>query len=68
MLPSVLPKLDTDLAARMFPAVWKPLFLRVISLDGIPFPGWSSLPTSFVSFFVLLYFFLPVFEANDLLY
>ena len=67
MLSSVLPRLTTDLAARMFPGVWKPLFLRVSSREGIPFPGQSSLPTSFVSFFVLLYFFLPVFEANDLL-
>ena len=67
MLPSVLPKLATDSAERMFSGVWKPLFLRVSSWDGIPFPGRSSLPTSFVSFFVLLYFFLPVFEANDLL-
>ena len=66
MLPSVLPKLATDSAVRMFPGVWKPLFLRVSSQDGIPFPGRSSLPTSFVSFFIL-YFFLPVFEANDLL-
>ena len=30
MLPSVLPKLATDLAARMFPGVWKPLFLSFI--------------------------------------
>ena len=66
LLPSVLPKLATDSAVRMFPGVWKPLFLRVSSQDGIPFPGRSSLPTSFVSFFIL-YFFLPVFEANDLL-
>ena len=66
-LPSVLPKLTTDSAVRMFPSVWEPLFLRVSSRDGIPFPEQSSLPTSFVSFFVLLYFFLPVFEANDLL-
>ena len=56
MLPSVLPKLATDSAARMFPGVWKPLFLRVSSWDGIPFPGWSSLPTSFVSFFILYIF------------
>ena len=34
----------------------------------IPFLGQSSLPTSFVSFFHLLYFFLPVFEDNDLLF
>ena len=68
MLPSVLPKLVTDSAVRLFPGVWKLLFLRVSSRDGIPFPGRRSLPTSFVSFFVLLYFFLPVFEANDLLF
>ena len=56
MLPSVLPKLATDSAARMFPDVWKPLFLRVSSQDGIPFPGRSSLPTSFVSFFIFCIF------------
>ena len=28
------------------------LFLRLPSRDGTPFLGWSSLPTSFVSFFV----------------
>ena len=57
MLPSVLSKLATDSAARMFPGVWKPLFLkRVSSQDGIPFPGRSSLPTSFVSFFVFYIF------------
>ena len=67
MLPSVLPKLTTDSAARIFPGVWKPHFLGVSSRDRIPFSGWSSLLTSFVSFFVLLYFFLPVFEATDLL-
>ena len=58
MLPSVLPRLTTDSAVRVFPGVWKLL---------CPFLGWSSLPTSFVSFFILLYFFLPVVEANDLL-
>ena len=68
MLPSVLPRLATDSAGRVFPGVWKPLFLRFPSWDGIPYPGWSSLPTSFVSFFCLLYFFLPVFEDNDLLF
>ena len=57
MLPSVLPKLATDSAARMFPGVWKPLFLRVSSQDRIPFPGRSSLPTSFVSLFVFYIFF-----------
>ena len=33
-----------------------------------PFLGWSSVPTSFVSFFCLLYFFLPPFEDNGLLF
>ena len=68
MLPSVLPRLATDSAGRVFPGVWKPLFLKFPSQDGLPFLGWSSLPTSFVSFFRLLYFFLPVFEDNDLLF
>ena len=56
MLPFVLPKLATDSAVRMFPGIWKPLFLRVSSRDGIPFLGRSSLPTSFVSFFVFYIF------------
>ena len=68
MLPSVLPRLTTDSAGTVFPGVWKPLFLRFPSRDRLPFPGQSSLPTSFVSFFRLLYFFLPVFEDNDLLF
>ena len=50
MLPSVLPRLTTDLAVRVFPGVWKPLFLRLPSRDG------RSLPTSFVSFFVFYIF------------
>ena len=45
MLPSVLPRLATDSAGRVFPGVWKR-----------------------VSFFRLLYFFLPVFEDNELLF
>ena len=56
MLPSVFPRLATDSAGRVFPGVWKPLFLRVSSQDRIPFPGRSSLPTSFVSFFILYIF------------
>ena len=56
MLPSVLPRLTTDLAGRVFPGVWKPLFLRVSSEDGTPFPGKSILPTSFVSFFIFYIF------------
>ena len=56
MLPSVLPRLAKDPAGRVFPGVWKPLFLRLPSQDGIPFPGRSSLPTSFVSFFFFYIF------------
>ena len=55
MLPSVLPRLATDSAGRVFPGVWKPL-LKFPSWDGLPFPGQSSLPTSFVSFFVFYIF------------
>ena len=32
------------------------LFLRLSSQDGTSFPAWSSLPTSFVSFFVFYIF------------
>ena len=73
MLPSVVPRLTTDSAVRVFPGVWKPLFLRLPSWDGIPFLGWDSLPGMELPpyllclFFHLLYFFLHVFEANDLL-
>ena len=56
MLPSVFPRLTTDSAGRVFPGVWKPLFLKFPSRDGLPFPGRSSLPTSFVSFFVFYIF------------
>ena len=38
------------------------------SLFKNPLPEWSSVPTSFVSFFCLLYFFLPPFEDNGLLF
>ena len=37
MLPSVLSKLATDSAVRVFPGVWKLLsFLRLLSRDGAP--------------------------------
>ena len=51
MLPSVLPRPATDSAARMFPGVRKPLFLRVSSRDQT-----RSLPTSFVPFFIFYIF------------
>ena len=55
MLPSVLPRLATDLAVRMFPGVWKPLFLRLPSWDGAP-----SLPplSLFLSYYIFSYLFL----------
>ena len=49
MFPSVVPRLTTDSAVRLFPGVWKLLFKT-------PFPGQSSVPTSFVSFFVFYIF------------
>ena len=61
MLPSVLPRLTTDSAARMFPGIWKPLFLRFPSQDGAP----SLPPLSPFSSFI---FSLPVFEDSDLLF
>ena len=36
MLPSVLPRLATDSAVRVFTGVWKLLFLRLPSQDGVP--------------------------------
>ena len=50
MLPSVLPRLATDTAGRLFPGVWKPLFLRFPSQDGAPSPPPLSLFSSFIFF------------------
>ena len=54
MLPSVVPRLATDSAARVFPGVWKPLFLRLPSWDEVlslpllsPFLSFIFFPTSF---------------------
>ena len=49
-LPSEVPRLARDLPVRVFPGVWKPLFFRT------PFPGWISVPTSFVSLFIFCIF------------
>ena len=74
MLPSGLPRLATDSAGRVFPRVWKPLFLKFPSRDRLPFLGWASLPRTELPphllclLFRLLYFFLPVFEDNGLLF
>ena len=66
MLPSVFPRLATDSAGRVFPGVWKPLFLKFPSWDGLPFPGRSSLPPS-LSLLLSFIFFLHDFEDNGLL-
>ena len=50
MLPSVLPRLATDSAVRVFPGFGN------FSLFKTPFPRRSSVPTSFVSFFVFYIF------------
>ena len=39
------------------------LFLRLPSWDGTPFPGRSSLPTSFVSFFIFYIFSYPLLKT-----
>ena len=61
MLPSVLPRLSTDSSVRVFPGVWKLLFLRLPSWDGAP-----SLPL--LSLFLPFIFFLPLFKDNGLLF
>ena len=50
MLPSEFPRLTTDSPVRVFPGVWKPLFLKT------PFLGWFSIPTSFVCLFIFYIF------------
>ena len=68
MLPSVLPKLATELCCEN--VSW----CLETSLFKSLFPGRDSLPRTelppclFCLFFHLLYFFLSVFEANDLLF
>ena len=51
MLPSVVPRLATDSAVRVFPGVWKLLsFLRLPSQDGAPSLSLLSLFLSFIFF------------------
>ena len=50
ILPSEIPRLTTDPLERVFPGVWKLLFFKT------SFPGWISVPTSFVSLFVFYIF------------
>ena len=50
MFPSVVPRLATDLAVRVFPGVWKLLFLRLPSWDGALSLPLLSLFLSFIFF------------------
>ena len=55
MLPSLVPRLTTDSAVRVFPGVWKLLsFLRLPSWDGAPSLPLLSLFLSFIFFSYLL--------------
>ena len=62
MLPSVVPRLATDLAVRVFLDVWK--FLSFLN----SLPGTELCPYIFCLSFCLLYYFLPHFEDNGLLF
>ena len=62
MLPSVLPRLGTDLAVKVFPGVWKLLSFK----DSLP--RMELHPSLFCLFFCILYFFLPPFEDNRLFF
>ena len=62
MLPSVVPRLATDSAVRVFPGVWKLLSFQ----DSLP--ETELRPYLFCLSFRLLYFFLPPFEDNGLLF
>ena len=61
MSPSVVPRLATDSAVRVFP-----VFGNFSFLDS--FPGTELHPYLFCLSFYLLYFFLPPFEDNGLLF
>ena len=62
MLLSVLPRLTTDSAVRVFPGVWKLLSFQ----DSLP--RMELCPSLFCLFFCLLYFFLSLLEDNGLLF
>ena len=61
MLPSVVPRLASLGSGS---ASW---CLETSLCFKIPFLGWSSIPTSFVSL-LSFFFFLPTFEDNELLF
>ena len=59
-LPSEIQKLPPDLPVRGFPGVWKLPLLRV--------PSWDRSPSLNLLSFYLLYFVLPPFKDNELLF
>ena len=62
MLPSEVPRLATDLPVRVFPGVCKFLsFFKTL-------PGTEIRPYHFYLSFCLLYYFLPPFKDNGLLF
>ena len=68
MLPSVVPRLTTDSALRVFPGIWKLLsFLRLPSWDGAPSQD-GSLSLPLLSLFLSFIFFPTSFEDNGLLF
>ena len=60
MFPSVVPRLATDSAVRVFPGVWKLLCFEE------SLPRMELCPYLFCLSFYLLYFFLPPFVVNGL--
>ena len=60
MLPYEIPKLPTDPPVRGLPGVWKLLLFRL--------PSWDGSPSLFCFSFYLLYFVLPPFKDNGLLF
>ena len=62
MLPSVLPRLATGLVVRVFPDIWKLLSFS----DSLP--GTELRPYLFCLLCCLLYFSLPPFKDNGLLF
>ena len=67
MLPSVLPRLATDSAVSVSWCL-ETSRLKIPFLGRESLPGMELLPYLLCLFFHLLYFFLPVFEDNDLLF
>ena len=59
MLPSVLPRLSTDSAVRVFPGVWKPLLLQ----DSLPRTGLCPSFLYLFVFYILSYLLLKTMDC-----